>query len=292
MTRIAVTGVSGFVGRRVASLLVEEGHQVRGLARSALDTTGWPGTVELVRGDVRSLDTVRTLLDGCDGVVHLAGGFSSAADSAETITVGTRHVVTAARDAGSKRLVHLSCLGADAAADVPFYVAKWQAETVVRASGLAYTILRPSLVLGRGDGVLRPLSDLIRALPIVPIPGRGQHRQQPIDVEDLARCVLLTLTGEELIEEMVSVGGPMFVTLRQLVDLIAGQLDVCKPKLLVPPALLPVIARLLPAPARPLFAEPRLAQWRQGVVASPGIVPRMFGFEPRSIVRRLAEYLA
>ena len=84
----------------------------------------------------------------------------------------------------------------------------------------------------------------------------------------------------------------MFITFRQLVDLIAGELGLVATKALVPLRLLPVLTRFLPDAARALYAEPGVARFSHGVVASPGIVERMFGFEPTSVLPRLAEYLA
>lgn len=291
MARTAVTGATGFVGRQVVARLLREGNEVRALARFSSDTSRLTDAVEVVRGDVRGPEAVRALLKDCRSVVHLAPGFSSDDDVADISTSGTRAVIEAARNAGVERLVLMSCLGADAAAS-SFYAAKWKAEMLVRASDIPFTILRPSLVLGQGDGVLQPLAGLVRTLPVIPVPGKGQHRQQPIDVEDLARCVLVAMTEERLKDETVSVGGSIFVTFRQLVDLVSGQLGVIKPKVLVPSRLVPILAHALPAGGRALFLRPRLDQFKHSVVASPGIVQRTFGFEPRPIVPRLADYLA
>jgi nucleoside-diphosphate-sugar epimerase len=288
MARIAVTGASGFVGRHVVPSLLAEGHEVR-----ALDRRPFSGeSVASVQGDVRNLEQVRTALETCELVVHLAPGFSAGDDAKESVTAGTQNVVTAARESSVQRIVFLSCLGADAASASPFYAALWRAEQLVRGSEVPFSILRPSLVLGRRDGVLQPLSALIRSLPVVPIVGRGENRLQPIDVDDLARCVLIALSSDGLQNETVSIGGPMFVTPRQLVDLVAGRLGLAKPKILIPAAGLVTLLTVLPASTRDLFSPPRIDQFRQAVVASPGIVERTFGFEPRSIVPKLAEYLA
>jgi nucleoside-diphosphate-sugar epimerase len=89
------------------------------------------------------------------------------------------------------------------------------------------------MVLGPGDGITQPLADLIRFAPDSRA-GKGRVRCQPVDVEDLARCILVSLTDDNLNQQMISVGGPSFLTFRHLVDLIAGQLGVNKPKVLIP----------------------------------------------------------
>jgi nucleoside-diphosphate-sugar epimerase len=139
--------------------------------------------------------------------------------------------------------------------------------------------------------VVRPLAELIRALPLIPLPGTGMQRQQPIDVEDLARCVSLSVTDDALLNTEISVGGPAYLTLRNLVDLIQGELGVAKPKVLLPPGWISALAPIVPGGARELFAGPRLALFQQMSAASPGIVQQQFGFQPVSVVSRLPQYL-
>lgn len=291
MPRVAVTGATGFVGSRLVPALLAEGQDVRGLVRPG-SGGGTGSTAEYVYGDVRRQETARNLMRDCETVVHLAASFSAMDDVAEIIVEGTRRVLAAAQEAGIKRVIFMSCLGAEAAAHSSYLQAKWQAEQLVRSSALPSVILRPSVILGSGDGVTTPLAEMIRALPVIPIPGTGEHRSQPVDVDDVVRCMMTALQSEDLLGEMISIGGPMFITFRQLSDLLSGQLNVCKPKMLVPDAWLPVVHRILPSSSRELFAPARLAVLRQGIVASPGIVQRMFGFEPRSVVPALRSYTA
>lgn len=294
MTSIAITGASGFVGRHLLPVVQQEGHEVRILARFSAGALPPPSSVESRHGDVRSFESVRDLVRDRDVVIHLAASFLPEDDEAEIIVAGTQNIVNASREASVKRLVFLSCLGADAAAESPFYRAKWQAEAYVRGAEaeLPYTILRPSLVVGRGDGVTGPLAALVRSLPAVPVPRDEGQRVQPIDVDDLARCIAIAIASDDLSNTMVSVGGPVFVTLDNLVDLISGQVGMMKPKLRLPAAWLPAVSSLLPSVSRSLFAPARLAQFRRGVVASPGIVEREFGFTPVSFIQRLGGYLA
>jgi nucleoside-diphosphate-sugar epimerase len=290
MPRIAVTGATGFVGSRLVGALHADGQEVRGLVRPGFPASDGPA--EYIQGDVRRRQTARDLMDDCDAVVHLAASFSPVDDVAEIIVEGTRAVLSAAQEAGITRVIFMSCLGAEAAAHSSYLAAKWKAEQLVRGSDLPFVILRPSVILGSGDGVTKPLVEIIRSWPVIPVPGTGEHRSQPIDVDDVVRCVMTALQSEALLGEMISIGGPMFITFRQLSDLLSGQLKEVKPKVLVPDACLPLVTRFLPAGSRDLFASARLAILRQGIVASPGIVPRMFGFEPRSVVPALGSYVA
>lgn len=289
MARVAVTGASGFVGRHLVPLLQAHNHEVHALVGPDTEIPSSYG-VDVTSGDVRDLEVVRRVVAGCECVVHLAARFAQDEQAIGVITIGTQNVVTAAKEGDVQRLIHMSCLGADAAAP-PFHAAKWQSEMVVGSSSVPFTNLRPSLIVGRGDAFVRPLADLIRSFPVVLIPGKGQHRQQPIDVEDVARCVLTSIEDESPDNRTVSFGGDTFVTFRQMVDLISGVLGLNKPKAMIPPRLLGSLARVLPRQFRSLYDEARLAQFHRAVVASPGVVQREFGFEPRHVVQRLGEYL-
>ncbi|MGI8968128.1 MAG: NAD-dependent epimerase/dehydratase family protein [Chloroflexota bacterium] len=295
MTTIAVTGASGFVARHLIPQLLSEGHEVRGIARHTPDHTGSAGTIagfQFIPGDVRQPDPVRQTLDGCEQVVHLAASFTPSDDGAAINVEGTRQVLAVSKAAGVQRFIFVSCLGADAAAHSPFYASKWRAEQLVRSAGLPFCILRPSLIVGNGDGVLRPLAAALRGLPALPVAGAGQTRVQPIDVGDVCRCVISALCEETSRDDSVSLGGPLFLTFRELADLVAGELNVVRRKLLLPRPLMAAVAGALPAAARPLYSPARLAQFEQGVVASPGIVNREFGFEPANVIPGLASYLA
>jgi nucleoside-diphosphate-sugar epimerase len=288
MARVAVTGAGGFVGRHLVAMLQKGNHEVRGLVSPNADSSSIYGT-QMTSGDVRNLEVVRHLVAECDYVIHLAAHFSNDDHAVDVITTGTQHVVTVAKEAKVKRLINMSCLGAEAAGP-PFHAAKWKAEMMVQSSPIPFINLRPSLIVGRGDGFVSPLADVIKSFPVVPVPGKGQHRQQPIDVDDVARCVLLAMESESLENRTVSVGGDTFVTFRQMVDLISDVLGVNKPKALLPLRLLDGVVRLLPSGTQSLYGDARLAQLVQAVVVSPGVVQREFGFEPRHVVQRLGEY--
>jgi nucleoside-diphosphate-sugar epimerase len=291
MSRIAVTGATGFVGRVLVEALLDQGDEVRALVR--------PGSVgslalraDSVRGDIRSPDAIRSLLDGCEAVVHLASTFSPDDDVEEIVVGGTRNLVRAATELGVGRLVFAGCLGSQASSPSALMRAKWQAEIAVRSSGLEYVVLKPSVILGPGDGVTRPMADLMRRFPVVPVPGRGEQRVQPVDVQDVVRCIVRSLASSEFAGQEISVGGSTFMTFRELADVVGSVAGVARPKALVPVRLLPLVTRLLPSGVRELFAPSRLGLFEYGVVASPGIIQRVFGFTPTPVIPRLHAYLA
>jgi uncharacterized protein YbjT (DUF2867 family) len=291
MTHVAVTGASGFLARHLIPALLAEGHEVRGLARSAApDLRGQFGSgFTPVRGDVRNRDAVHETTDGAEWVIHLAASTQADDPVADIIVRGTETVIEAS--AGARRLTLLSCMGACAASHSAFYRAKWQAEMLVRSSDIPHVILQPSLLLGDGDSVLRPLATMIRKYPVVPVVGSGEGRVQPIEVRDVVRCILITLENDATVGQSFPLGGPMYLTFRQLIDLVAHALGVSRVKLLTPAMLTGSLKRMLPEDVRHLYSGALLAAFEQNVVSSPGIVQRHFGFPASDILSGLNDYL-
>ena len=186
MTVLAITGGTGFVGRHLVDLALAEGHPVRALTRRAQpprDGVTW------VPGSLDDADSLARLVDGAEAVVHLAGVVSAPdrAGFAAGNVDGTRAIVTAAQAARASRFVHVSSLAAREPALSNYGWSKREAEGVVEASGLAWTIVRPTGVYGPGDTEMRDMFRMARfGLALLPPPGRVSL----VAVEDLARLLL------------------------------------------------------------------------------------------------------
>jgi len=214
---ILVTGGSGFVGRRVVAHLREAGRRVRALVRPTssrrMDDTG---DIEVADGDVRNAEAVTAAARGCAACVHLVGILRErgGATFQAVHTDGTEHVVAACREAGVRRLVHMSALGAGGGIDTPYFRTKAAAEAVVRQSGLDWTILRPSVIHGpRGDFMIQMARMVARPGP-VPLVGRGLQVIQPVWVEDVAAVAAGAPARDATPGRTYAVGGPDVLTLR------------------------------------------------------------------------------
>lgn len=287
MARVAITGASGLVGRHLVGRIESESEEVRVLVRHG--RVGGGPRVRYVHGDLLDSTTLSACFTGVETVVHLASTFSEPLLT-RVILHGTEAVVAAAREAGVKRLVFLSCMGAGAASQSAYFRAKWRAERAVLESGLTPVLLRPSLILGPEDGILTPLAWLVRRLPAVPVVGQGLERTQPVRVEDVARAIGVVLT-ENMGDTTIDFGGPAYVTFRELIDLVGVVLGVSRRKVLLPASAIRVLAPLLPDLVRPLYEGARLHQFQTGVVASPGAVSTAFGFHPAPISDAIGRYL-
>jgi NADH dehydrogenase len=227
--RIFVTGATGFVGRAVIPALRAHGHAVRCLVRRGSEPAlRGLEAIERVEGDVLSPPTLERGMAGCDTVIHLVGIIRERPAALSTFervhTQGTVNVLEACAATGARRYLHMSALGSRPGARSRYHRSKWAAEEAVRASALAWTIFRPSIIYGRGDEFVTMLAGLVRRTPLVPVLGSGQQRLQPVAVEHVAEGFARAVDAPATEKQAYEVGGPEPVTMVRLLDLIGAAL--------------------------------------------------------------------
>lgn len=206
---VFLTGATGFVGQAVARRLADGPWTVRALARKP---GALPGGVEAVTGDLADPAAYQAALAGVDAVIHLAAATGTAPEPVlRAVNVeGTRKLAEAAHAAGVPRFLHVSTIAAGYAdkRGYPYAVTKAEAEAVVLQSGLAATIVRPTIVIGEGSPIGSKLAK-IAGLPVVPLPRPARPvRTQPIDVADVAEAIALILETDRFRNEVLDLGGP------------------------------------------------------------------------------------
>jgi nucleoside-diphosphate-sugar epimerase len=291
--RIAITGGTGFVGRNVARALLDADHEVVLIARGSRTVVPREG-VSVARADVVSGDGLEAALEGCDAVVHLVAIIREKGKQTfdAVIRRGTEHVVGAARAAGVGRIVNISAIGADPDPRFPYHFAKWSAEHVVRGGGLDFTTLRPSIVFGVGDGFFTTLAGLVRfSIPVIPVAGDGGTLFQPISVEDVARCIVLSISRPPAMRE-IEIGGPEQLTYDEIIDVVHDAIGAgMRVKVHVPvPALLPAAMLMDKLLANPPVTPAQLRLLARHNITRIDAVRSAFGFEPTSF-RANAGYL-
>ena len=262
MQRVLITGGTGFVGTAIQCALA--GRPIRVLARGTevAGTDAGPA-VEMVRGDVTDPTSLKGVVDGCDAVIHLVAIISEEGNVTfdRVIRQGTENVLAEAQLAGVTRFLHMSAIGARNDPHYGYFSAKYQAEQAVRASGLQWTILRPSVIFGPGDEFITTLARLVRLAPVVPVVGSGQSKFQPIAVDQVARSFVRALDDPATIGQVYEVGGGKVYTYEQMIDLLGATMNRPKPKVHVPVGLMRTLVQLskpLPAALRPPVTEEQL----------------------------------
>ena len=251
---VAVIGATGFVGRAVVARLAESGHAVIAASRDGSRRPGWPASVETSRIDVVSGRGLDEALTGADGVVHLVAiPRETGGRRFDDVNVrGTARVVATAERAGVRRFVHLSVLGVAEDPKLAYLHSKWRGEEAVRASGLGWVVLRPSLMFGPGDGFFGLVKTTLKwwSPGIVAVPGRGDTRFQPLAVDDLALAVERSLTDASRAGSIYELGGPDWWTYGEIVDEVMRVTGMKRLKLGLPVPLLSALTvvtdRVLP----------------------------------------------
>jgi uncharacterized protein YbjT (DUF2867 family) len=219
---VAVLGGAGFVGKHVCQALAAEGYRVRVGTRDrerAKEQLILLPTVDVAVADVHETSQLADLIRDADAVIHLVGvlhdGHGNASFQAAHVEL-TRKVVAACRERGISRLLHMGALGADREGPSRYQRTKGEAEAIVRESGLAWTIFRPSVIFGRGDGFLNLFAKLLRLAPIVPL-ACPDTRFQPVYVEDVALAFVKSLVDLPSVGKSYDLCGPRVYRLRELV---------------------------------------------------------------------------
>ena len=290
---VLVTGATGFLGRRVVAKLLEHNYPVRCLVHSpGRERIFPPGAVDVYYGDIADGNALTSACRGVEQIVHLVAVIRERGSrSFDAVNrAGAANLVAAAQTAGSvQHFIQVSAVGASNDPTFRYLFSKWQGEQAVAASGLPYTILRPSLIFGEGDEFLNSLAALVRLFPLVPVAASGRNRLQPIYVDDVAQCIALTLGRQDLRGRAVDIGGPEQISYNDIVRTVARAMGKRRGRLHIPLWLmrLNVAAMQLIMPRPPLTTE-MLKMLRVRNVAELGTVAETFGFTPRPLAGNIA----
>src|SRR6202162_2928271 len=215
-----VTGAFSYTGRFIAQHLLIGGRRVRTLTNhpqrpgakdievdvAPLRFTDRAALVESFRGADVFYNTYWVRFR------HGGIGFGDA-------VANTRILMSAAAKAGVRKVVHISVSNPSIDSGLDYYAGKARTEAIVRESGLAWAVVRPTLIFGPGDILINNIAWLLRRMPVFVIPERGRYRVQPVDGEDVAE--IATWAAAQTENVVVDAAGPEIISYADLVDSVA-----------------------------------------------------------------------
>jgi nucleoside-diphosphate-sugar epimerase len=308
MGTVLVTGGKGFLGSHIVSQLSALGETVRVFSRPPEKKSQKPEISgnNVVWGEIREPKAVEQAVEGVDIVIHLVSNFrKGGSDKKEAYGVnveGTNNVLEAAKKFGVKQLIHCSTIGVHGSVlSIPaneetafnpgdlYQETKLIAEQRVwdfyRETGLPITVIRPISLYGPGDLRMLKLFRMIQKGRFV-IVGNGDVFFHPAYIDDVVRGFLLCLNNEKAIGEVFILGGDEYLTLNELCEAIATELNVNPPTLKVPLAPVLGLATLFEQICEPLGIEPplhrrRVSFFQNNRAFSIDKAKRILGYEPQ-----------
>ena len=226
---IFITGAGGFAGNQLLAKLDISRYRKIYCLELKQENVQIPASIpsdiiEVVEGNLMDPSTYQEKLKEVDSVIHLAAltGKANPGDYFKINAYGTMLLLDRCKEAGVKNFLFISSIAVAFKNKHRYFYAhsKEQAENYVKNSGLNYTILRPTMIMGKGSPVFEGLSRLA-GLPVIPMFGKGETLIQPISVEDIAKALRQVEESSRYDGEILEIGGPENISIEDFLKRIA-----------------------------------------------------------------------
>jgi uncharacterized protein YbjT (DUF2867 family) len=222
---IVIRGAFSFTGKHAALELLRRGHSLRTLTNHPDCPSIFSSPIPAFPYAFDRPDQLVESLRGADVLVNTYWvRFPRRGLTYETAIENSLILFRAAKDAGIKRIVHVSVTNASLDSPLPYYRGKARLEQIVADSGLSYSVIRPSLIFENGDILLNNIAWFLRRFPVFGIPGDGQYRVQPVSAQDVAAQIAGAVQSQS--NGIVDAVGPDIFTFQEMVGLIAAAIGV------------------------------------------------------------------
>lgn len=226
---VVVTGAYGYTGRYVTERLLARGDRVMTLTGRPISDSPFGDRVPPEPYRFDDLSALAASLEGADALVNTYWVRFEHGDATYGKAVeNTRRLFAAAREAGVRRVVHVSIANPSEDSPLPYYAGKAALERSLRESGLSYGIVRPTVLFGGRDVLVTNIAYLVRRLPVFGVPGLGRYPIQPVHVADFADLIVArTLDPEDMVLDAVGPETLSFVGLvRRIRDAVSPRTPV------------------------------------------------------------------
>lgn len=297
-TRVAVVGATGYVGGRLAPLLLDDGWEVRCVARSArkLDDRAWRSRVEVVEDDLSDGARLRESLRGCWAAYYLVHSMEvSGSGYAERDRELARRFGEAARDAGVERIVYLGGLGELGEGLSEHLASRREVERELGRAGVAVTVFRAAMIIGAGSASFEIMRYLVERLPVMVTPRWVQTESQPVAIADVLYWLVRCLRVEGTAGETLEIGGADVMTYERIMRVMAEELGLRRRLVIRVPVLTPRLSSgwiSLITPVSYRIARPLAEGLRNRVVVRSDRARELMAHEPLGVREAVREALA
>ncbi len=221
-----VTGATGYTGRRIAKKLLERGDRVQSITGHPERENPFGERVTLHPFDFDRPERLAETLRGTDTLFNTYWiRVNHRGRTHQECVEQSRVMFQAAREAGVRRIVHVSITNPDPESDLPYFRGKAEVEQALRESGVSHAVLRPTVLYSAEDILLNNIAWTLRKFPVSLLPGRGDYPIQPVFVEDLAQLAVDSLAGERNVT--IDAVGPEVFEYREMVKLVRDAVGSC-----------------------------------------------------------------
>jgi uncharacterized protein YbjT (DUF2867 family) len=243
--KIAITGAFSYSGKYIAKRLLAKGETVITLTNHPRRPNPFERKIQAFPLDFTNESQLVESLRGVDVLVNTYWvRFDKGANTQPKAVENTKALV-----------VHISIANPSADSPLPYYLGKAANEKAVTESGMAYAILRPTVLVGGGEDILiNNIAFLLRRFPFFFIPGDGSYGIQPIHVEDLADLAVEAVYAKE--NYVIDAVGPDAYTFKELVKLVGDTVGAKRPLISVPPRMALLAAQFLSLFVRDVILTP------------------------------------
>jgi len=287
--RVLITGGTGYVGSALREYVQKAGHEVRLLVRPE-SVHKVAGDYEIVQGNIFNTNACLRATTGVDAVIHLVAIIREypwkGITFAEYHPGATHNIVQSAGISKVPRFLHMSALGTREDARSKYHRTRWQAEEIVRASKLRWTIFRPAWIFSRGDELSTRFKELAH-MPVVPLFDGGGSLQQPVALEDVCSCFVKALEMPETQGQVYELAGPDRMAFKDILGNVASAVGEKAKTISIPSwTVAPFVSMLQRFQSFPITAD-QLKMLSEDNTAEIDRFVKTFQVEPKSFAQAL-----